>query len=228
MWVQVYTYHRAYLNTWIPCPRAARNGSPRPLWLFSRFLYAWSIKSLPVRTSTLVYLIQEEQRAYKITNDQLSLRAFPPSFHIEKTTNGWERRQPIVNEGRKEGKRKKDDEHGSRRQLFPFDIYIYIYIYQGSEAWSPWKICPRWWGPAAASWCSDTWCMESSRFSVRGNCCCPPANWSATSPSDRSPHRRISRNTTSTVAPSIEPSSSSTPARAVQFNMEYARLVFRS
>lgn len=32
-----------------------------------------------------------------------------------------------MNEGRKEGKRKKDDEHGSRRQLFPFDIYIYIF-----------------------------------------------------------------------------------------------------
>ena len=129
-----------------------------------------------------------------------------------------------MNEGRREGGKerkkegRKDDEHGSWRQLFPFDIYIYIYIYQGSEAWSPWKICPRWWGPAAASWCSDTWYMESSRFSVRGNCCCPPANWSATSPSDRSPHRRTSRNTTSTVAPSIEPSSLSTPV--------YIRIVY--
>lgn len=36
-----------------------------------------------------------------------------------------------VDEGRKKGRkeRRKDDEHGSRRQLFPFDIaYIYIYI----------------------------------------------------------------------------------------------------
>lgn len=132
-----------------------------------------------------------------------------------------------VDEGRKKGRkeRRKDDEHGSRRQLFPFDIaYIYIYwVYQGSEAWSPWKICPRWWGPAAASWCSDTWCMESSRFSIRGNCCCPPANWSATSPSDRLPHRRTSRNTKSTVAPSIEPDSSSTPAHKDRVYVTYAQ-----
>lgn len=126
-------------------------------------------------------------------------------------------------EGKKEGRTTSTDPGDSFFHLIS-RIYIYIYwVYQGSEAWSPWKICPRWWGPAAASWCSDTWCMESSRFSIRGNCCCPPANWSATSPSDRLPHRRTSRNTKSTVAPSIEPDSSSTPAHKDRVYVTYAQ-----
>lgn len=124
-----------------------------------------------------------------VPNHRLS-RVLPPSFRSEK-----------------KGRRKERRRRTTGSFFFPIRYEADTKFYQGSEAWSPWKICPRPWGPAAASWCSDTWCMESSRSSARGNCCRPPANWSATSLSDRSPRRRISRSTTSTVARSIEPGS---------------------